>query len=110
MDKAKKRVNNSCPYNWMTPHSESGWKSVVGPFCGKSQRAKAVGCFCGGAVSLMFDRILNVTLYEKVSTTRNAQGILNCPYLLMLLIHTKHKTRRWYQGKFIDLTDKAKNG
>ena len=30
---------------------------------------KTVGYFCRGALSLMFDRILNATLSEKVSTT-----------------------------------------
>ena len=35
-----------------------------------SLRAKAVGCFRRGTPSLMFDRILNVTLSkDKVSTT-----------------------------------------
>ena len=60
------------------PHLESGGKSVVGPFCGNSQCVKAVGCFRGGAVSL-FDRILNVTLSEEVSTTRVTQGNLELP-------------------------------
>ena len=53
---------------------------MVGPFCGNSQRVKAVGCFHGGAVSLMFDKILNATLSEeKVSTTRVTQGNLELP-------------------------------
>ena len=53
---------------------------MVGPFCGNSQRVKAVGCFRGGAVSLMFDRILNATLSkEKVSTTRVTEGNLELP-------------------------------
>ena len=30
---------------------------------------KAIGCFCKGAPSLIFDRILNATLSEKASTT-----------------------------------------
>ena len=38
---------------------------MVRPFCGNSQGVKAVGYFRGGAVSLMFDRILNVTLSEE---------------------------------------------
>ena len=50
----------------------------MGPFCGNSQCVKAVGCFRGGAVSL-FDRILNVTLSEEVSTTRVTQGNLELP-------------------------------
>ena len=53
---------------------------MVGPFCGNSQRVKAVGCFLGGAVSLMFDRILNETVSEeKVSTTRVTEGNLELP-------------------------------
>ena len=52
---------------------------MVGPFCGNSQRVKAVGCFRGGTVSLMFDRILNTTLSDKVSTTRVTQGNLELP-------------------------------
>ena len=53
---------------------------MVGPFCGNSQRVKAVGCFRGGAVSLMFDKILNATLSEeKVSTTRVTEGNLELP-------------------------------
>ena len=67
---------------------------MVGPFCGNSQRVKAVGCFHGGAVSLMFDKILNATLSEeKVSTTRVTQGnleLLLC--FVLLLIYTKRKT------------------
>ena len=52
----------------------------MGPFCGNSQRVKAVGCFRGGAVSLMFDRILNATLSEeKVSTTRVTEWNLELP-------------------------------
>ena len=53
---------------------------MVRPFCGNSQGVKAVGYFRGGAVSLMFDRILNVTLSEeKVSTTRVTEGNLELP-------------------------------
>ena len=40
----------------------------------------AVGCFCRWAPSLMFDRILNVTLSgKKVSTTGVTQGNLKPP-------------------------------
>ena len=54
---------------------ESGRESVVGIFCGNSQRVKAVGCFRVGAPSLMFDKILNATLSEKkLSTTGVTQG------------------------------------
>ena len=39
-------------------------------FCRNNLRAKAVCCFHRGALSLMFDGILNMTLSEeKVSTT-----------------------------------------
>ena len=51
----------------------------MGPFCGNSQRVRAVGCFRGGAVSLMFDRILNETLSEEVSTTKVTEGNLELP-------------------------------
>ena len=45
--------------------------------CGNSLHVKAVGCFRRRAPSLMFDRILNVTLCEeKVSTTGVTQGNL----------------------------------
>ena len=50
---------------------------MVKLFCGNSLRVKAVGCFRRGAPSLMFDKILNVTLSkEKVSTTGVTQGNL----------------------------------
>ena len=45
-------------------------------FCGNSLRVKAIGCFRRGALSLMFDGILNVTLSEEVSTTVVTQGNL----------------------------------
>ena len=46
-------------------------------FSRNSQRVKAVGCFRGGAMSLMFDRILNATLSEeKVSIFGVTQGNL----------------------------------
>ena len=45
--------------------------------CGNSPHVKAVSCFHREAPSLMFDRILNVTLPEdKVSTTGVTQGNL----------------------------------
>ena len=95
-------------------------------------RVNAVGYFCRGALSLMFDGILNATLSE-VSTTRAIQArlclrfpplglykqILHSPYFLILLIHNKHKTIRWNFGlapRFYSLdrelpkgVDKAKN-
>ena len=36
-------------------------------------RVKAIGCFCRGAPSLMFGRILNATLSEKACTTGATQ-------------------------------------
>ena len=39
-------------------------------------RVKAIGCFCRGAPSLMFERILNTTLSEKVSTAGVTQDNL----------------------------------
>ena len=60
---------------------------MAGLFSGSSQRAKAAGCFRGGAPSLMFDGILNATLSdEEVSTTRVSSPASKS------LIHTKHKT------------------
>ena len=52
------------------------WSEVcVGIFWGNSQRFKPVGCFCRGALPLMFDGILIVTLSEeKISTTGSIQG------------------------------------
>ena len=42
----------------------------------------------------MFDRIVNTTLSEKVSTTGVTQENLEPPCLLILLIQTKYKTIR----------------
>ena len=50
-------------------------------FWGNSLHVKAIGCFCRGAPSLMFDGILNVTLSEEVSTTGVTLGNLK------LLLH-----------------------
>ena len=58
-----------------------------------SQRVKAVGCFHGGAPSMILDRIPNATLSEgTVSTPGLHKGILNFPCLLVLLISIKPKT------------------
>ena len=51
----------------------------MGPFCGKNQGVKVVGCFRGGAVALRFNRILNATLSEEISTTGVIQGNLELP-------------------------------
>ena len=53
---------------------------MAGSFCENSQSIKTVDCFHRGAVSLMFDRILNATLSEeKVSTTGVTQRYLELP-------------------------------
>ena len=99
---------------------ESCWKSLVGLFCGGNHRVKAVGCFCRRAPSLMFDCILIATASEeKVSTTRVTQEYLEPSRLLILLIHTKHKTIRRnlgltpdlhsLEGELIRWVDEAKN-
>ena len=99
----------------LDPNLEPDRKSMVGLFWKNSYRVKAVGCFRGGAPSLIFDRILNATLSEEgVSTTG-----FNSHCLLILLIHTKHKTIKWclrmtprlhlLEGALIHWVDKAKN-
>ena len=58
-------------------HMEAGRRSAVEIFWRISILVKAIGCFCRGAPSLMFDGILSVTLSEKkVSTTGVTQGNL----------------------------------
>ena len=52
---------------------------------------KVVGCFRRGAPSLMFDGILNVTLSEKVSTTRATQR--NLDLLLRPNFPDSHQTQ-----------------
>ena len=51
----------------------------MGSSCENSQRVNTVGCFRGGAVLLIFDRILNVTLSEEVSTTVVKKDNLELP-------------------------------
>ena len=51
----------------------------MGLFCGNSQQVKTVDCFRGGALLLMFDRILNVTLSKEISTTGITQKNLELP-------------------------------
>ena len=41
-------------------HLEAGRKSAMKRFCGNSQSVKSIGCFSGGAPSLISDGILNV--------------------------------------------------
>ena len=48
-------------------------------FCGNSKRVKPVDCFRRGAPLLMFDRFLNVTLCDEVSTTGVTQENLKLP-------------------------------
>ena len=48
------------PHLWrlqLDPHLESARKSGVGSLCGNNQRVKAVGCFRGGALSLIKMRL-----------------------------------------------------
>ena len=97
---------------------------------------KGVGCFCRGAPSLMFDRILNATLRrfpplgldKRISLSLCLSLSLSLSLspslylslcLLILLIHTKNKTIRWnfaltprfysLEGELIHWVDKAKN-
>ena len=48
-------------------------------FCGNSEPVKPIDCFRRGALSLMFDRFLKVTLCEEDSTTGVTQGNLEHP-------------------------------
>ena len=50
-------------------------------FTGNSHRVKSIDCFRRGAPSLMFDRILNVTLSDELLTTGVTQGNLDIPLL-----------------------------
>ena len=52
----------------------------MGIFCGSSQRVKVVSCFRRSAPSLMFDGIINATLFEeKFSTTGVTQENFELP-------------------------------
>ena len=84
---------------------------------------KVYGCwlFLQGALSLMFDRILNATLSEKVSTTGVIQENLEFP--LLLNSFDSHQTQNtkmklwtgptfllpWTHQELTHLVDKAKN-
>ena len=48
-------------------------------FCVNKQRVTPVSCFRTGALSLMFDVILNVTLSEEVSITGVTQVSASAP-------------------------------
>ena len=74
-------------------------------FCGNNQRVKVLGYFCRTAPSSMFDRILNETLSndllqleEGLRRNFSLLGLhkrtMNCPCLLILLIHKKHKNNK----------------
>ena len=52
---------------------------------------KAVGCLCRGALSLMFDGIINAALSEKVSTTGVIQ--VNLELLLLSNFLDSHQTQ-----------------
>ena len=81
-------------------------------------RVKAVGCFYRRALSLMFGRILNATLSEKVSTTRVTQENLELPLPPNSLDSHQtenNKMKFWTAPRFYSLegelthwTDKAK--
>ena len=55
-------------------------------FWGNSQRVQAVGCLRRGALSLIFGN----SVFRRFPPLELHKGILNS-YLLILLIHTKHK-------------------
>ena len=62
-------------------------------FCKNSQRVKPVGCFRRRTPSLIFDVILNVTLFEeKVSSTGVTQG--NLELLLTPNSLDSHQTQK----------------
>ena len=62
------------------------------------KNVRQTGCFCRGAPSLMFARILNATLSESSPPLGLHKRILNSLCFLTLLIHTKHKIIRWNFG------------
>ena len=86
-------------------HLESSRAAAVELFCGNSQRLQAVGYFRRRVPSWMFDKILNATqsnnLLQLAKCLRTNfpslglhKGILDSPCLLILLIYTKHKSKR----------------
>ena len=81
------------------------WTSAMELFCGNSQCVKVVGYFLRRNPSWMFGRILNAALSNKLLYREQGlrrsfpplglpKGILNSPYLLILLIYTKHKNNK----------------
>ena len=86
-------------------HLEYSRRSEVKLFCENTQRLQAVGYFCKRAPSWMFDVILNATLSHNLLQLAEGlkrsflslglhKGIFESPCLLILLICTKHKTKR----------------
>ena len=74
-------------------------------FCGNIRRRQAVGYFQIRATSWMFERILDAilsnnllqlkeSLNKSFPSLRLNKEILESPCLLILLIYTKHKTKR----------------
>ena len=61
-------------------------------FCGNSQRLKRISCFCSGAPSLMFDRILSVTLSEEIFATGNTKW--NLEHSLLPNSLDSHQTQK----------------
>ena len=67
-------------------------------------RVKAIGCFCRGALSLMFDGILNATLSEKVSITGVTQENLELRLLPNSLCSHQahnHEMKFWTDPVFL---------
>ena len=64
-----------------TEKKRKAWNREKQPQMPVNVRVKAIGCFCRGALSLMFDGILNETLSEKVSITGVTQENLELPLL-----------------------------
>ena len=86
-------------------HLEYSRRSAVKLFCENTQRLQTVGYFCKRAPSWMFDVIPNATLSHNLLKLAEGlkrsflslglhKGIFESPCLLILLICTKHKTKR----------------
>ena len=73
----------------------------MGLFWRSSLHVRAVGCFCRG--TLMFDRaLIRLCLRKRFLPLGLHRGILNSSYILILLIHTKHKDNK--MKSWTDLT------
>ena len=68
-----------------------------------TDKVKAVGWFCRGAPSLMFDEILNATLSEKLSITGVTQENLELPLPPISLDshQTQNKMKFWTDPTFL---------